>query len=412
MFKPKLYGFFLIAAMLAGYHMGGWTQRLFLIALGLGILSLTYTVITYFSLRFYQEFSTDHPQKGSVIIWTLKITNPLWFWTPALGIHGFPTPGISGRTGPGTIPPMKPKETMVWAESISCNYRGVYKLGLEHLEVRDILFGFSLKLPIHERTFYVLPQVYHLSQGTPNTRSKLQTNASKDQGTLSAEAASLKGLSEYSPGYPLSRIHWKALARYDRPIISQYDGRSNRLALIYLDPRGIILPSGVPAPTDWRVPAEDCAVETFFSLLQGHEDLGRPWVIQVPGWTHSTTHGSTHKVSSTRHGIKELLIQSNSMFFQESGNPLVDIESHPALRQVTELYFVSTIADGRFISMAKRISYLGGRAILCAAGYPSDHPGLLAIRNLSKQYQQRDDQENPYVILDTTSDIPKKVVLP
>ena len=70
-----LYSLALFLVYLAGSYVAPFFLFLFVVLLILPILSLLYLLLTFFPLKYYQDFSTEHPMKGESVIYRLSLAN-------------------------------------------------------------------------------------------------------------------------------------------------------------------------------------------------------------------------------------------------------------------------------------------------------------------------------------------------
>lgn len=366
-----LYGFLLLGVMLAGAHLGGWAQKIFLILLCLPLLPVGLTIISALFVRFNQEFSTDHPHKGEKVLWKASLSNPMRFWSCPIRILAYPIPGSLEDPGPGLVGPVEPGGRMEFSSVLSCPFRGVYALGIRKVQVVDPFFGFALRLTVQPRTFYVSPRTFPLRRSMKNLETSRLKLAGPASVALASESSNLTGLREYSPGHPLSRIHWKSLARYNKPFLVDYEGRSRRSALIILDSRSWDALEHGPIPDPWRIPCEDCAVEVFFSIIRAYVEDRTTYRFIAPGWQ-----------AQPEQGLEELLRRSTGIFFEQQTDIPGLLADPSIIRGATEIHFVSPILDRRSMDAAELLNRLGlpGGAWICVGAYPSDFAGLSELK--------------------------------
>ena len=368
-----IYAFLVLGSYLAGANLGGWAQKIFLVVVLVPAVSLVFTLLTRFRLLFSQEFSTDHPHKGERIQWIGRISNPLPFWSAQVRISMHPVPGSDQDPGPGLIGSVSPKGQKELDAEFACTYRGVYTLGIRKLEVLDPLFGFALPVSIHPRSFYVSPRTYALKRRSRSGESLHSRIPGPESVDASRESSNLNGLREYAPGFPMSRIHWRSLARYNKPYVVEYEGRSRRHGVVILDTRSWDHLGIGRVPDSWRIPSEDTAIEAFFSLIRAFREDRTPCRFAVPGWT-----------GRPEHELEELLRRSTSIFFEQQSDVPSLLGDPSTLRGASEVHFVSPILDKRCIEAGDFLSKLGlpGGAWICVSGYPEDFPGLAELRRL------------------------------
>lgn len=223
----------------AAGELGGWASQLFAFLLAVPLLSAALTIGTRVSLRFRQEFSTEHPQKGRPFGWSLKIESPLLPFSAPLAFWCYSLPGEPASAGSGLLQTLRRGEVFSRSATFVCRYRGVYPVGLAGVEVRDPLFGWKLVVRPLAQNFYVAPQVYALADGGGKRAGRFSASRSPAGLPLRSDsAADFLGLRDFQAGESPSRIHWPSSARSGKLLVREFEGQNSRSILLVLDTRG------------------------------------------------------------------------------------------------------------------------------------------------------------------------------
>jgi uncharacterized protein (DUF58 family) len=113
-------------------------------------------------------------------------------------------------------------EKQRWRTAARCERRGVYRLGPLTARLSDAfgLFSFEWRERA-QRQLIVYPPLVRLPP-LPLPRGRRGGLAQADLLQRFA-TPSVGGLRDYTPGDPLSRIHWPYVARYDRLVVKEFD---------------------------------------------------------------------------------------------------------------------------------------------------------------------------------------------
>lgn len=134
------------------------------------------------------------------------------------------------------------------------NYRGVYQLGLEFLEVVDFMGLFQLRRKINERFEIVAyPQIRDMEhmELTAHLLSKAPANLALAQ----EDYADFTDVRPYEPSDPIKKIHWKLTAKRGEWIVKNYQSSVLNSMAVLLDANKRDL------PRELNVKLEDAMIE-------------------------------------------------------------------------------------------------------------------------------------------------------
>jgi uncharacterized protein (DUF58 family) len=271
-----IYLFCVFIAFLAGTYFDRFIYMLFIGLLIYPLISFILLLYTYSTLRFHQDFSTEHPVKGKSVGYTVYFTNeskiPLSnikisfkAITPLMDMH-LPDYSISIKPG-GEF-----KKTF----EINCPYRGIYTVGLKQVIIEDLLHFFQIKLKVWHKTFYVYPRVLPLQHFTPG----LEDIDGGDQGLPfggEPDYAMFDQLKEYRDGEPIKHIYWKKFAIIGKPFIKQFETSPQPAVRLYFD---LTKPEDIYTS---ELEVEDTSVEILVALVKYFLDKEIKVSVKAPG---------------------------------------------------------------------------------------------------------------------------------
>ncbi len=160
-----------IVLYLAGSYFGGLFLTLFWLSLILPIGSGVLLVVWFSTTRYVQSFSTLRPVKGQDVQYGLTVGNESIF--PLLDVEvRFTTVGpLMSSVLPPTRLYVPGGEVVKKQYVIQCPYRGAYTIGLERIELRDLLGLARMRPKATTETFYVYPRVLELKDFETGTDS-------------------------------------------------------------------------------------------------------------------------------------------------------------------------------------------------------------------------------------------------
>ena len=315
--------FILFFVYLAGIYFGTRFLFLFLFMLFLPIFSAVHLFLTAFSLRFNQDFSTEHPVKGEAVHYTVSIAVEMSLPGCRVDVRFKQISREYGRNLQQLTLYPNPREPVKKKYSISCPFRGIYTVGMESLEVTDLLGWLTIRIPVWYRTFYVFPRLVRLDQSRLERSGDITRSSGIDVGS-SIDYTISKYLTEYRPNASIRHIAWKKFAATGTPFTKVYDQTSWPGITIYLDTRRLNQP-------DYNVlEAEDCSVEIIVAMLNFLLTAGVPVYIRTGQW------GLKRFYTGDASAVERFIHNSINLYFKKEGpsgvSPAtllqIDVENH------------------------------------------------------------------------------------
>ena len=270
-----LMGFFIL--YLAGVYLGTFFMTLFYLYLLLPVISLVQLGTTWMSLKYHQDFSTNHPLKGQEVVYTITLTKESFIPSSHVIIrfkstqHDLDTNFADIHECPGR------EDSFISNKIIKCPFRGIYTVGLEALELEDTLRWLKISLPVWYRTFYVYPRIIELA----STKLGMQGNRAHLSGTVEGTVQDytlFQSLKNYRTGEPIRHVAWKKFAAAGEPFIKTYDTTAQPGITLYLDTRRY-------GPPDFStLAAEDCSIEIMVALVKFFTERDIPVSVHVAAW--------------------------------------------------------------------------------------------------------------------------------
>jgi uncharacterized protein (DUF58 family) len=273
-----VYLFALIVAYLAGSYVLPFFLYLFILLVFLPLLSLSYLLLTFLRLKYYQDFSTEHPAKGESVEYRLILSNetllPLHHLSAAFKtIHPFMEAALPRFT---TF--VRAKQRLEKVYTISCPFRGVYTVGLETLAAADPLHFVVLRRNVWFRTFYVYPRVLPLRRFSTGMERSQRLSQGTSTGAV-PDFSLFSRLRAYRYGESLHHVAWKKFASTGTPYIKIYDTSAEPGVTIYFDLRSPGV-SGLKA-----LETEDVSMDILVALVKYYLDHEVPLTVRAPGRT-------------------------------------------------------------------------------------------------------------------------------
>jgi uncharacterized protein (DUF58 family) len=272
------YLFALIIAYLAGSYVAPFFLYLFVILLVLPFLSLSYLLLTFLRLKYYQDFSTEHPAKGESVVYRLILSNETFLPLHSLSvafktIHPFMEAAL-----PRFTTCIRAADRLDKVYTINCPFRGIYTVGLESLAAADPLHFVVLRREVWHRTFYVYPRVLPLRHFSTGMERSQRLSQGVSTGAV-PDFALFSRLRTYRYGESLHHLAWKKFASTGTPYIKIYDTSAEPGVTIYFDLR-------YPEASGLRaLETEDISVDILVALVKYYLDREVPLTVRAPGRT-------------------------------------------------------------------------------------------------------------------------------
>jgi uncharacterized protein (DUF58 family) len=303
-----LYLLALFIVFLAGAYVVPFFFYLFFLLLLLPLVSLAYLLLTFLRLKYYQDFSSEHPMKGESVAYRLILANETFLPLHQIAV-GFKTihPFMEAAL-PRFSTYLRAGQRLERVYEIHCPFRGIYTVGLEFLAAEDPLHFLVLRRRVWYRTFYVYPRVlslHHFSTGMERSE-RLSQGAST--GAV-PDFALFSQLRSYRHGESLHHLAWKKFASTGTPFLKVYDTSAEPGVTIYFDIRPPHA-SGLKA-----LKTEDVSVDILVALVKYYLDHRVPTTVRAPGRTVYNFHGISPA------GFQRFYLSTMELLFQPTISP-------------------------------------------------------------------------------------------
>ena len=133
---------------------------------------------------------------------------------------------------------LKEDEEITIKYKILCPIRGYYHIGPPHFRIKDYLGMFyKEKISDVSSDLTVIPKMEEI--GGISVKGKANPYPGIMQTKRSGIGTEFFGVREYSPGDTFRRINWKSFARWNKPMVNEYELESTTDVIIILDAREI-----------------------------------------------------------------------------------------------------------------------------------------------------------------------------
>lgn len=157
---------------------------------------------------------------------------------------------------------LAPHEAHGFALDMAFDHVGTYRVGLESVEVFDLVGLFSRVVPVDERcSVRVVPRVHPLGRLAGSDLST--TDVARSMSTVASDDRDYAAVRDYQLGDPMKTVHWKMSARGDERLYTKlFETHTNPATAVLLDFR-----STEPS-VEVRAGLYDTMLEAAFSLLE------------------------------------------------------------------------------------------------------------------------------------------------
>ena len=329
-----VYLFALFIVYLAGSYVAPFFLYIFFLLLFLPMLSLSYLLLTFLRLKYYQDFSTEHPTKGESVVYRLILSNETFLPLHQLSvafktIHPFMEAAL-----PRFATYIRAADRLEKLYTINCPYRGIYTVGLESLAAEDPLHFVVLRRQVWYRTFYVYPRVLPLRRFSTGLERSRRLSQGTSTGAV-PDFALFSRLRTYRYGESLHHLAWKKFASTGTPYVKIYDTSAEPGVSIYFDLRSPEA-SGLKA-----LETEDVSVDILVALVKYYLDHGVPLEVRAPGRTVY----SFRAAGPT--GFQRFYLSTMELLFQPTISPaaLSQLDKQAGGHQSTSSIILSHLLD-------------------------------------------------------------------
>ena len=303
-----LYLFAVAVAFLAGSYIAPFFLFLFVVLLLLPVVSLLYILVPFLSLKYYQDFSSEHPAKGESVVYRLILANETLLPLHHLAVDFKTIHPYMEAVLPRFNTYIRAADRLEKVYEIHCPFRGIYTVGLESLVAEDPLHFLVLRRRIWYRTFYVYPRVLSLRRFSTGTERSQRLSQGASTGAV-PDFALFSQLRAYRHGESLHHLAWKKFASTGNPYVKVYDTSAEPGVTIYFDLRPPET-SGLKA-----LETEDVSVDTLVALVKYYLDQGVPVAVRAPGRSVYSFRGTN------RSAFQRFYLSTMELLFQPTISP-------------------------------------------------------------------------------------------
>ena len=218
----------------ASYYGGNISYALFYLCIFIPIVSFLYTLYVYFRFKIYQSMGNYLVVKGDWTEYSFIIANEDYITFNNVKVHFLTDKSKIEDTSQSTEYSLLPSESEKRTTKIKCNYRGEYYVGVESVEITDLLYMFRITYPLGSKLkVVVLPRVVPLEQlgiAPPEVDVKNPIrNSNFTEEELDTE------IRRYYPGDNRKRIHWKASAKMNKLMSRKYQQKPKTEIILFMD---------------------------------------------------------------------------------------------------------------------------------------------------------------------------------
>ena len=327
----------LFVVYLAGSYVAPFFLYLFFVLLILPLLSLSYLLLTFLPLKYYQDFSSEHPMKGESVVYRLILANENFLPLHHLAV-GFKTihPFMEADL-PRFTTYLRAEDRLEKVYEINCPFRGIYTVGLESLAAEDPLHLLVLRRQVWFRTFYVYPRVLPLRRFSTGMERSERLSQGVSTGAV-PDFALFSQLRTYRYGESLHHLAWKKFASTGTPYLKVYDTSAEPGVTIYFDLRPTQA-TGLKA-----LETEDVSVDILVALVKYYLDRGVPVAVRAPGRTVYNFRGDNPSV------FQRFYLSTMELLFQPTISPAAFYQVDKSGYESTSAIIISHLLDPEVFS--------------------------------------------------------------
>lgn len=218
---------FLLSLIYIYFDGGFLPYTLFYIILILPLASFCYLLVVYYTFRYGENMNKREYQKGEILDYTMSIHNgtPLYIPYFTVFMHMEGRMLIKGMKNEHLT--LKPFSRQDFHFNVPILYRGKYKIGISHIEVRDFLNLFRLKyLPGETKLIRVFPRILPMDEmDIPYMRISESDYLSQN---INSGHTEIRDIREYMYGDSLKKIHWKLSSKYNKWLTKETNASSEK----------------------------------------------------------------------------------------------------------------------------------------------------------------------------------------
>ncbi len=246
MVKFFVYFLIIVLVFLYNYILAGESCILMLYALiFVPVFSAIFTYPVKSKIEILFQIPSGELERDAIADVNLTIKNKSVFPVPFL-IISFVEPVNLNISHPGNIGIfLRPMQSKTITVKYKAKYRGVAKIGVENVVLKDYMGFFKIPLLKDDRKkqstgeIVVTPKLINIKPSSKILRNS--NNVKEDTENPSESLLVWSGepgyeFREYVPGDPLQKIHWKLSAKYETLMVRKNEGSSTGKKLLIIDP--------------------------------------------------------------------------------------------------------------------------------------------------------------------------------
>lgn len=203
------------------------------------LLSVLYTLLLLLIFKYTQRAEPASAVKGDNASLIIDVHNDFILPLPNIKVYYYSLDRAVGGAEKEITVAVSPMDHAEINHPMQCDYRGVYKVGMDRVTAMDPLGLFSFTVPMRWFSYYREQQIKIYPKIVPLARLPLPLRPEEGQSSGSRMQAddltSLSDLRTYQFGDPLRRIHWKLSARKRELMVKLYEETAQPDTLMFLD---------------------------------------------------------------------------------------------------------------------------------------------------------------------------------
>src|SRR5690606_38961497 len=127
-----------------------------------------------------------------------------------------------------------PFSSKTYTFEVECKYRGYYSIGVERVEITDLLGLINIKYTVREPIYItVYPKIVELERFHIKTNYISESHALLD--TKFEDMATISNIRKYAYGDRIKKIHWKLTAKKNELMVKEFQNTTETSLMIVLD---------------------------------------------------------------------------------------------------------------------------------------------------------------------------------
>ena len=249
--------FFILISLVGITLRGGPLTYIFFFTSALiPLLSLSYILIVFNSLKIYQRSDGRNMTADTPTDFYITLHNEGWFSFSAIRLSFYSSFSNISDIDESVTYELPPKSSITKKTRIVCFYRGEYKVGIKEITIRDYLNLFEIKFKIKEPlSAIVVPFIKRI----PETAGK-EMSFDENRENLNRKTEPDIPVREYVPGDDIRLLNHRSSAAMQKYMVREKRGQEKSGIAIVLDP------GRYQKTEEEYLPVENREVERLISL--------------------------------------------------------------------------------------------------------------------------------------------------